>query len=72
MTKKKSDFARGRERGIRETLNFLIRYVDEPTVAEDIKQYLLPRNTAKAKLGRPKYGYRRLKSLPGVQKELVK
>ena len=55
--KNKSDFTRGRERGIRETLNFLIRYCDMPSMAEDMKQYLLPHNTARAKLGRPKYGY---------------
>lgn len=60
MNKKRSDFSRGREHGIRETLNFIIRYVDEPTIAKDMVQYLLPRNTAKARLGRPKYGYRRL------------
>lgn len=54
----KTDFSRGREQGIRETLNLLIRYQDLPTMAEDMEQYLLPNNTSRKRLGEPKYGWR--------------
>ena len=53
----KTVFSKGRERGIREAINFVIRYADMPTVANDMERFLLPTNTAHKKLGEPKYGW---------------